>query len=95
MDSGRRLLVYGIAFCHSETADSIEKILSNFFEITGKSCETIISDGGLGIEEAIKRLQFQRVFTGEHLLDAYHIMANLKVRYHNMCILRRLYLAAD
>ena len=95
LDSARRLLVYGIAFCYSETADSIEKIFDNFFDLMGRPCETIISDGGLGIEEAIKRLKARNVFTGAHLLDAYHVMANLKVKFNHSETLRELYLAAD
>lgn len=95
LDSARRLLVYGIAFCYSETADSIEKIFDNFFDLMGRPCETIISDGGLGIEEAIKRLKARNAFTGVHLLDAYHVMANLKVKFTHSEVLRQLYLAAD
>ena len=87
--------MYAIAFCYSETANVIEKLLDNFFDIMGQPCETILSDGGLGIEEAIKKLKNRRVFEGTHLLDAYHVMANLKVKYHNCSVLRRLYLAAD
>lgn len=95
LDSARRLLIYGIAFCYSESIKSIQLILENFFDVTGKQPETILSDQGLGIIGAIQKLQERRAFTGIHLFDAYHIMANLKVQYENRHILRELYLAAD
>lgn len=38
LDSARRLLVYGLAFCYSESADNVEKILENFFDLMGKGC---------------------------------------------------------
>ena len=59
----------------------------------GQECETIISDGGTGIEEGIKRLQMDGLFHGVHLLDAYHAMKTCKVQHHNRPVLRQLYLS--
>ena len=95
LDSARRILIYAIAFCYSESIDSIRVILENFFDVMGRQPETILSDQGLGIIGAIEQLQSQGAFRGTHLFDAYHIMANLKVQFENRHILRELYLAAD
>ncbi len=54
-----------------------------------------MSDQAAGIEEAVKRIKTKGVFQGHHLLDAYHVMTNLKVTYAHMHIMRKLYLAAD
>ena len=47
----------------------------------GQECETIFSDGGSGIEQGIIRLKEEGLFHGYHLLDAYHAMKTVKVRF--------------
>ena len=95
LDGARRILIYGLAFCYSESISSIETILDNFFEIMGTQPETILSDQGLGIIGAIESLKRKDIFKGTHLFDACHIMSNLKMQYKNKETLRQLYLAAD
>ncbi len=76
--SCQKIAVYGFGVTPGENREYTEWILKEFFTYMGSDCESILTDKGLGIIAGVKQLQRDRVFSGEHLYDYYHLAKNLK-----------------
>jgi hypothetical protein len=74
-------------------------LFKEFIRIMGKSPTAIITDQQISIKQALDALKVQGVFTGNHILDTFHIMRNQRKRsprnligyYGRMCKARTIY----
>ena len=78
MSNAKRITPFGFAVTLNTKEEDYCEIFSTFFNIMGREPGVIVTDEERSMHSALMELKGKRQFSGEHLLDAYHILHNVR-----------------
>ena len=78
LTSAKRITPFAFVVTLRTAKEDYVRIFRTFFEIMGRAPIVIVSDEERAIHAALVELQSTNEFNGVHLLDAYHILHNVR-----------------
>ncbi len=78
-----KIIPFGIVLTNCENVDAFKFMFAKFFDMIGKPPETILSDQQITIGYALNALKREHLWHGNHLLDTFHLLSNIRLKMRN------------
>lgn len=76
-------IIFGFCLLTTEKTEDFIELFKGFFDLIGGTPQTIVTDEQAAINAALSQLKRERVFTGAHVFDNFHVLRNLARKVRN------------